>query len=76
MEKKVNRIDQDTVIPIGLLITIIGGVYWLSNLSFTANASEKEIVELKSEIKVLNTINYRLKRLEDHFGIKGKVDEE
>ena len=69
-ENKPVVIDVQSRITVGLLITIISGVYFISSLSFKVSASEKEIDELKIEIRVLNKIDKRLSRLEDHFGIK------
>lgn len=72
-EKEV-KINEKTLIPLSLMITIIGGVYWLSNLNFKANASEKEIEKLNKKITVIQSIDTRLSRIEGALNIS-KTDQ-
>lgn len=70
-----NKIDQNTVIPIALVITIIGAVFNLGVTHSRVTTSENEINELKNKLTVLEKINTRLSRIEGALGVK-KTDED
>jgi hypothetical protein len=43
-----NKIDEKTTVTISLVIIIIGGISWLSNINSKVNASEKQLDEISS----------------------------
>lgn len=63
------HLNQDTLIPIGLAILVIGGATsWISGVSNTLSAQSEVIVELRrnneDNIKLVTEINSRLSRIE------------
>ena len=48
-----NVLSEKTLIPISLVITIIGGVVWLTTLWFRTEAQAQNIAEVKAEQKSL-----------------------
>jgi len=73
MARKIKDIlNEDTLVPISLVLVFIGGVYWLSSLYFNTNANAKAIEEMarnEAETRaILMSIDQRLSRIE------GKLD--
>lgn len=48
-----SRITEGTLIPISLVITIIGGVIWLSVIFYKTDANADAIAELKGKQSLL-----------------------
>jgi uncharacterized protein YneF (UPF0154 family) len=48
MKEKPSKIDENTLIPISLLIIFLGGAFWISTLHWKVNASEKQLEEINS----------------------------
>lgn len=46
-------ISENTLIPISLVITILGGVVWLTTLWFRSEAHAEMIAEIRAEQKSL-----------------------
>lgn len=65
-----NKIDEKTLIPISLLIIIIGGVAWLSNINAKVNESEKKLDEIAVIRKELQEQAKSLARIEGALGTK------
>lgn len=69
-------IDEKTLIPLGLVISIIGAILWLSSIYFETKSAADEIKSLKEEnrelYRVFNTIDKRLSRIEGKLGIHGE----
>lgn len=51
METVVKKITESTLIPISLVITLFGGVMWLSALWFREEANAWAIAEVKQAMK-------------------------
>lgn len=47
-------ISEQTLIPISLVVTIIGGVVWLTTLWFRSEAHAEIISELKAEQRAIS----------------------
>ena len=48
-----NKITENTLIPISLLGTIIGGVVWLSVIYYKAEASASDIQKIEAKLEIL-----------------------
>lgn len=70
-----NKIDEKTLIPIYSIGLVVICILWLSNIHFKANASEKEIDELKLKMTVVEKIDRRLARIEGALKINTPEDE-
>lgn len=42
------KITENTLVPISILGVIVGGIFWLSNMYFQTKASADDIVEIKA----------------------------
>jgi hypothetical protein len=51
METTMKKITESTLVPISLVITLFGGVMWLSALWFREEANAQAIAEVKQVIK-------------------------
>ena len=68
-----NRLVQISWGALGaLLVSVVGGVLWLSVIYYTADANAKSIAEIKEDLNVLDSIDNRLSNIEGY--IKGKND--
>lgn len=74
--KEQKAIDEKTPITIGLVVTLAAGIYFISGLKFQASANEKEIVDLKKKITVIQRIDTRLSRIEGALKIEAPKDEQ
>lgn len=65
-----SRITEDTLIPVSLVITIVGGVFWLSALWHKADANAEAIQEIKAErkefIELVTNVDKRLSFMEGY----------
>ena len=66
-EKKTAVINEKTLVPIGMVIVIIGGIAWITNMSFQTNASAKTVEKV---VQRLDEISDRLARIEGKMGIE------
>lgn len=72
MEKKARIIDENTLIPISLLVLVLIGVLRVESTSFKANANVKEISKLNDRYDKLGE---RLDKIsEDLAKIKGALN--
>lgn len=55
------KITQNTLIPLSLVITLLGGVFWLSSMYTTVVAAQQDFSEAK---RYLQQIDQRLSRIE------------
>jgi hypothetical protein len=51
MDAVFKKITENTLVPISLVITLIGGVMWLSALWWRESANAASILEIKQVIK-------------------------
>lgn len=67
-------LSEKTPVTVGLVITAIGGVFWLSMVFAQGQENAKAIAEIKAEkaeySKTVNDINQRLSRIEGAVGVK------
>lgn len=68
-EKKQTVISEKTLLPLGVVVVLIGGIAWITNLSFQANASAKSVEKV---ITRLDEISDRLSRIEGKLGVDKK----
>lgn len=65
-------ITEGTLFPMSLIISFLGGVLWISYVSYTANANASALSQMKDQIqakdqaiiKELREMNTRLSRIE------------
>ncbi len=57
-----NTITERTPITIGLVIVILGGIFWLSNIQHQGSANAASIKEIKTDLR------------EDINRLEGKID--
>jgi len=48
-----NKITENTLIPVSLVISIIGGAVWVSAIWYDTRANAKSIEKIKEDQKVL-----------------------
>lgn len=67
-EKLKSYLTADTFIPLSLIITLMGGVFWLSVMWAEGKTNAKEIVNIKVELRDMkeknNQFETRFTRLE------------
>ena len=68
-EKKQNVISERTLVPVGFVVILIGGIAWITNLSFQANASARAVDRV---VNRLDEISDRLSRIEGKLGVEKK----
>ena len=62
-------LDENTLVPISLLIIIIGFVYWLSTVALNGEANTDDIREIKTEHGAsLKEINASLQSIKLELG--------
>lgn len=65
------KITEGTLVPISLVIVLVGGIFWLTQLYFTtqSNASTIEKMQIQSEKidQSLSEILERLARIEERI---------
>lgn len=70
------EINQNTLIPIGLVISLFGFVSWITTLHNNTKANSETILEIKSKQRdyeqKLDTIIEKLGRIEGKLGIHGR----
>ena len=60
MHERQTIISKDTLIPLGLVITIIGGVVWLTTMYVDLNY-------MKKKVDKIDEILYRITVIEQHL---------
>lgn len=50
------RIDERTPVSIGLMVLIIGGVFWLASMHIETVSNAEQVKELKEDVKDLQKI--------------------
>ena len=73
----ISKITELTLLPISLVIVIIGGVVWLTQIYALANSNKTSVVEIKDRQESvynrldsnLNSIDRRLSRIEGKLNI-------
>ena len=71
-----SKISENTVVPISLILSLVGGIFWLSTLYVKQESEAKEIIDLKASVSETNTktekymldIVQRLSRIEEAVG--------
>ena len=70
------KITEETLIPLGLVIAMIGGIFWLSSIYFETKTSANDIKDLKAQQELYNqtlsNIDHRLSRIEGKLGISDR----
>lgn len=59
-----NKITEKTLVPLSLVIALIGGTTWLTQLHFQQQANAATLVELKTEQKELAAV---VREIHDHL---------
>lgn len=76
MTQKLQALTQDTLIPISLVITLIGGVSWLTTLYNETKANAAAISDIYQEQKLyqdkIDRVLVKLSRIEGKLGILPK----
>jgi hypothetical protein len=49
----VQKITENTLLPISLVITLVGGVFWLTTIYSQSNANAVEIKEMKTKQELI-----------------------
>jgi len=63
MNKKIKSyLSPETLIPLGFVMTIMGGVFWATTMWWTTQVNAKDIATVKIEIKEVGTRNTELER--------------
>lgn len=75
MSENIKSITKDTLIPIGLAITLLGGVYYLGYLSANIKQNTDSINELKSTVQSAPTQYQFISLQEDVSEVKADVKE-
>lgn len=65
------KITENTLIPLSLLAVIAGGIFWFSTLYAEVRASSTDIQDLKNTMRQLQSIDQRLSRIEGKLGLRG-----
>lgn len=73
MKQRIGQlISENTPISISLLISIIGGIVWISNISAKAESNSQAVHRIEENqreyTKNLQEINERLSRIEGRLG--------
>jgi hypothetical protein len=68
-------IGKRTPITIGLLISIVGGVAWLTELKYQNDANAKEILEVKVDQKDMNKSLIKIEKWLAAIGQKLRIEE-
>lgn len=55
------KITHNTLIPLSLVLTLVGGVFWLSSMYTTVSAAQQDFAEAR---RYLQQIDQRLSRIE------------
>ena len=67
-------ITEKTLIPVSLVVVIVGGVFWFSNLWAVSKQNAEDIKEIKIKQEEYNSnmyqVNQRLSRIEGALGVK------
>lgn len=71
-----NIISEKTLIPVSVLATVIGGVFWLSNIYATGESNASDINLLREEQRVVlqRQRDLRLEIKEDLIRVEAKID--
>lgn len=68
MPESIKKITDGTLVSLGLVVVLIGGVLWLASIQSDAKEARTGLQELKQSnsdyIKVMNSIDERLSRIE------------
>ena len=81
----IKTISKETPVTLGVVVIIIGGVVWLTNIQSKAAANSQNIVEMKSNLsqqkedfkQAQNTTNDRLLKIVEKLSkIEGKLFKE
>jgi len=59
-EKIKSYLSTDTLLPLGFVLTIIGGVFWLSVMWSEGRSNAREITSIKIELKEMQIKNTEL----------------
>lgn len=63
------KINEQTSISISLVVTLVGGIIWLSYIAFQTTANSSQIVEIKQsakdELAYKKEVIERLSRIEE-----------
>ncbi len=80
VSEQVGKISEQTLVPIGLVITALGGVGWLSTMHANGSANTAAISEIKTEqvstAVELRKISNSLARIEERLRIKRPLGQE
>lgn len=66
-------LGKDTLVPVGAVLTIIivliGGILWLTEIRSIAAQNQDEISDIKDSLRVINSVDQRLSRMEGKLEI-------
>ena len=68
-----NRLVQISWGALGaMVVSLVGGVLWLSIIYYTTEANAKAIIEIKDDLDVLGSIDNRLSNIEGYIRAKNE----
>lgn len=59
-----NKIFEGTLMPVSLVITLMGGVFWLSSMYAKTSANTDSITKLEQKLEYIHSIDQRLAVIE------------
>ena len=69
-----NLLSEKTMIPVSLVMTLIGGVAWLTSIKNTQSDQGDQLVKLQRTVEnqssVMSQMDVRLARIEGKLGVK------
>lgn len=60
-------ISESTMLPISLIITILGGVFWITSMYAETKYNTASIVKMETKLEYLQSIDRRLAIIEDQI---------
>ena len=72
MTATIQKISQNTLIPISFAIVLAGGIFWLSKMYFTAEANRAAIEEIKTDLKQIDRRTATIEGLLKQGGKSGR----
>ncbi len=66
VERKLGILSERTLIPMGSLVILIGGIVWVVSMGLQASAAQKTV---ETVVQRLNEISERLARIEGRLSL-------
>lgn len=71
------KITENTTLSIGLVIAVVGGIYWLSFIAFETHANGAAIIDIQQsrEQKEIDNRKFQREVLDRLIRIEGKISQ-